>query len=389
MTGVEPARGPGFLRRLGSWVLWAAPALWGCLGGTVVTVGEATAVSEAGGAGGEGGAAGQAGQGGACEGLLDANPCAACVETRCCGALLACSEEQRCVACENGSTSALCSTNKSFLGLHQCIDASCGDLCKETPKKPCNPVTNEGCSGGESCDLGPSGFECYPPPNDAGICQPCGPSVGAFCSGGLACIDGVCMKFCCTTADCGAGVCDQKALASTTLGVCLLEPMEGEVAPLYPICEVPAVPPSLGACVAFGEGAPRPDCKALALGVSLGSCVPASLGCDPVTSGGCAIGSSCDKSTTGYLCFPPPNTEALCDACDNDNGLFCSPGSTCVSGRCARYCCEDGDCSAEGFCTSRDEYGIGVCMEKQGNGGAGGAGGGGAGSGGAGQGGAP
>jgi hypothetical protein len=100
----------------------------------------------------------------------------------------------------------------------------------------CNPVTNEPCSTGEECDryevLGTLvGFVCWPPPNPAKLCQYCDPTSGPQCAGGLTCTTTfVCVRYCCTDADCGAGKCDRAGPnnmplftpLSTTLGICIL-----------------------------------------------------------------------------------------------------------------------------------------------------------------------
>lgn len=94
-----------------------------------------------------------------------------------------------------------------------------------------------------------------------------------------------------------------------------------------PICKVPTGSPSKGACAPLGG-----DVK-----------------CNPVTNAPCktAAGEACDLNDQDvFTCFPAPNTEALCAACDNQT-TFCQAGLTCVGdGKCARYCCDDSDCGA-------------------------------------------
>jgi len=94
-----------------------------------------------------------------------------------------------------------------------------------------------------------------------------------------------------------------------------------------PICNVPEPPPSGGGCFV-------------------------STGCNPF-GGGCASGEVCDwlndaSSYYALKCYPPDAfTAPLCQACNNDSGPFCQPGSSCVgAGKtlCARYCCSDADC---------------------------------------------
>jgi hypothetical protein len=80
----------------------------------------------------------------------------------------------------------------------------------------CNPVTNDGCTtAGAVCDLDPASgfFVCYGPPNTAGVCDAC--DANTTCGPGLTCVlpegedTGLCYRYCCTNADCGAGnTCD-------------------------------------------------------------------------------------------------------------------------------------------------------------------------------------
>ncbi len=92
--------------------------------------------------------------------------------------------------------------------------------------------------------------------------------------------------------------------------------------------------------------------------------------CNPVTNEGCPdAGSACDLGSGGvFVCFGPPNDVALCGACSNQNGPFCSPTMHCNEdangGKCARYCCGDGDCGT-GTCDMASlmlPNGIGVCV---------------------------
>lgn len=81
--------------------------------------------------------------------------------------------------------------------------------------------------------------------------------------------------------------------------------------------------------------------------------------CNPVSGDGCsANGSACNLAPSGYFaCFPPPDTVAVCGACDNDT-RYCAAGLTCVfpnnmgdDGACFRYCCTDADCGAGATCS--------------------------------------
>jgi hypothetical protein len=111
-----------------------------------------------------------------------------------------------------------------------------------------------------------------------------------------------------------------------------------------PICKVPTGSPSKGACAPLGGN----------------------VKCNPVTNAPCktAAGEACDLNDQDvFTCFPAPNTEALCAACDNQK-TFCQAGLTCVGDQCARYCCDDSDCGA-GKCDKGSlelPSNLGVCV---------------------------
>jgi hypothetical protein len=141
------------------------------------------------------------------------------------------------------------------------------------------------------------------------------------------------------------------------------------------------------------------DCAAPAGTASMGSCIPfggsggmaPAYPCNPVSQDGCdsSAGEACDVNlqSSSFQCYDPPNDNMLCTACNQVDG-WCEPGLTCVLGFCAKYCCDDGDCSAGGEC-NKGMYAtigdgeVGVCLQP-GSGGSGGAGGAAGGSGGAG-----
>jgi hypothetical protein len=98
-----------------------------------------------------------------------------------------------------------------------------------------------------------------------------------------------------------------------------------------------------------------------------GPCVAHST-CNPVTNAGCGdAGAACDLDQDGvFVCFPGPTPAPLCASCSNENGPYCSGTSHCLEqgggGRCARYCCDDGDCGA-GVCDMGSlPGGVGVCV---------------------------
>lgn len=130
---------------------------------------------------------------------------------------------------------------------------------------------------------------------------------------------------------------------------------------IQPACEVPAEPPSAGACVTVG-----------------GPGVP----CNPVNGDGCDLeaGESCDfdPPNEAFMCYPPPNGQDPCEECPGPGDSFCSAGSTCdfAAGVCAKFCCDDADCGEGNVCLKDAgavaEYGyvlrdapVGACYPAQ------------------------
>lgn len=94
-------------------------------------------------------------------------------------------------------------------------------------------------------------------------------------------------------------------------------------------CEAPpAEPPSGGACVAFAS---------------------ANVSCNPVTNQGCGPQEACDVLEGEFVCFLTGNVRARCEPCGYGSHDFCLGGSHCV-GRCAGFCCDDGDCGPGARC---------------------------------------
>lgn len=115
-------------------------------------------------------------------------------------------------------------------------------------------------------------------------------------------------------------------------------------------CDAPVVAPSGGACLAPGGA----------------------VHCNPVTNEGCntEAGEACDVSLEGFECYPAPGMLEVCSACGA--GAGCGAGLMCLSGdsanvadRCARWCCDDGDCGS-GRCdrsfVPQGGGAIGVCV---------------------------
>jgi hypothetical protein len=94
-------------------------------------------------------------------------------------------------------------------------------------KFTCNPVTNQGCSTGYSCDFvsNENVFDCLPS-GVVPVCGNCNNNTGTYCKGGLACnVGGKCVKVCCDSNDCGGSICDKSVIpgsASGLLGLCIL-----------------------------------------------------------------------------------------------------------------------------------------------------------------------
>ena len=103
------------------------------------------------------------------------------------------------------------------------------------------------------------------------------------------------------------------------------------------------------------------DCQTMNCNVSCGGIVA----CNPVTSAECTgSGDACDVTSNAYTCLPADGV-ALCGDCDENAGPFCGPTMTCLpTGKCARFCCDDGDCGT-GVCDmSMLPGGVGVCVTQ-------------------------
>ncbi len=135
------------------------------------------------------------------------------------------------------------------------------------PTFGCNPLTNQGCDEGETCDAehGELAFVCYAGESTLAICASCGPDKG-YCKAGATCFQGLCQKYCCTDSDCSSAArCDKGILSSFGMG---------EVG----VCRiVHSTEAGGGGAGGAGGGAPpppEPDCSAPAASPSQGDCVP-------------------------------------------------------------------------------------------------------------------
>ncbi len=229
---------------------------------------------------------------------------------------------------------------------------ACGDSSSTT-------TTGGGGSGGESAGGSNAGGD-----NTGGTTNgPNGPGPGGggapSCSGGA--LDPACDE-CLLASCCGEyGACEADSICID----CITGSED-------PACADNAAAADLVGCAqascdaeCFGGGpAAESDCEAPAVSPSAGSCVDAASPCNPVTNAGCdaAAGEACDFGADGFECYPAPNTLMLCEDCTaGDN--FCSGGMTCGGATCAKFCCDDGDCSAGGTCDLEAGGGtVGICI---------------------------
>jgi hypothetical protein len=160
----------------------------------------------------------------------------------------------------NAADQAVCDdpTTKALVeSLVACQKAACAEPC--TPPPPpdptCNPITNQGCDEGSSCDFafdnfGQPFFKCWalPAPTVA-QCAVCDDKNTA-CLPGFTCF-GTCAKFCCSDDECGSTACDftQGAFG---VGVCVDAMQDAS-------CDAPAGWTSMGSCLmGWDAGAPPP-----------------------------------------------------------------------------------------------------------------------------------
>jgi hypothetical protein len=98
----------------------------------------------------------------------------------------------------------------------------------------CNPITNQGCTGTDTCqpDESHQHYFCRPvgPMATAALCQSCNVTVQS-CAAGVLCVGSSsfpaeCVQMCCTDADCGAGgTCDAAFLTLPLrfgVGICVM-----------------------------------------------------------------------------------------------------------------------------------------------------------------------
>jgi hypothetical protein len=264
--------------------------------------------------------------GGAC--TPDANDaCEVCTAETCCDAWTACEADQGCWDCVTGTDDSLCAapgTHDRVTEYLECIGGPCVE--------PCIGASGD-CEDANAAEY--FGDEC-------GACleQNCCDEVGACYEHGEP--DEGCWYDCVTNHN-AAGCHEPTAHALYyAIGECAQTNCEAECIqePVEPACEgVPEEAPSAGACVEIAGGDE----------------------CNPVTNEGCdtEAGEACDSGEDGFMCYPPPNENALCTECSEDAG-FCAPGHVCVGGLCARWCCTDQDCGDDGVCSG--EGNIGYCI---------------------------
>ncbi len=193
--------------------------------------------------------------GGVCTGIFPGPACSTCGEASCCAEGAACDATPGCIACVYSTDPACTAANKAAADeLVTCMHAFCESSCFPPPPTDvdvtcsvpapipgtvqgacisvggdieCNPVTNEFCDSakGEACDFEGKGYHCYPGQNVRALCETCGPtSAAGQCKPGSTCLpgpEGKCGKFCCSSAECGAGKCDKSAALPGGVGYCI------------------------------------------------------------------------------------------------------------------------------------------------------------------------
>ena len=204
-------------------------------GSNTTTSGSGTTTSGAGGGTGD------------CTTVFPTGDCDTCGQANCCAEGATCNDTTGCADCLGDSTKCDATNQAAHDALITCLQGSCQAECFTKPTPPdatctvpaappsggscvtlttaiaCNPVTNAPCTTGQSCDFADMGmgYKCYDPPNDVKICGACDAQKGPFCEGGSTCDNGLCVKYCCTDADCGAGKCDKTNMFPGGAGECL------------------------------------------------------------------------------------------------------------------------------------------------------------------------
>jgi hypothetical protein len=129
-----------------------------------------------------------------------------------------------------------------------------------------------------------------------------------------------------------------------------------------------------------GMPGPKPACAPINAGGDLSCSTVApeqNIFCDALSGDGCIFDEVCDVTPTGTACQAREFWSGNCGTCGATG--WCGPGTTCVSGVCTPFCCEDSQC-VDGYCDKTILTGmpgpIGACLAGEGGaGGAGGAGG--------------
>lgn len=84
----------------------------------------------------------------------------------------------------------------------------------------CNPMGPPCGAAGSACDVGETGFVCYPDGNTQGLGQACGQD--SYCQHGLYCYESVCRQYCCDAVDCGGASCNPIGeVGAIVVSVCL------------------------------------------------------------------------------------------------------------------------------------------------------------------------
>lgn len=210
--------------------------------------------------------------------------------------------------------------------------------------------------GGGSCQ-GLCG-QAYPPGSDENTAEcfcdsecsnfgDCCPDYQTVCGGGTGgsggSQGGVCRKYCCSAADCGANeTCTALNAQMGTLGTCVAGSGTGGSGGTDS-----GTGGSAGAAGAAGSDAgatdagPAPEAGSGGSGTGGGTgahgvptgCIlaPTTVNCNPVTNAPCTTGQACDLSNqNAFQCFDPPNTQQAGQNCNNSSGPFCVGGYACA-----------------------------------------------------------
>jgi|GEM_PF-3144442 len=291
-----------------------------------------------------------------------------CANDNGCPGDLVCNEAGKCVVCDpdthNGCTAANPVCLPTSNGQGQCMpegscnsDTQCPGVCVNGRCVVCDPGTGRGCDAGagESCrSTGDGQGECV---------RPCNPQTQEGCTGSEVCLP---------TGAGGVGECHAE-------GRCLLDnptsnPGWGCVAG-YQCQDSMDTPNGVGICLPVDCNAPDMECPPGWTCSATGTCIPDTCNSDTQCPGVCVNGRCvvCDPLTdrgcdtdNGETCRVTADGQGICalENCDNHNqcpdewsciGGTCTPDSCTDDNQCpSGWTCEVGAC-IPGNCTDRSQ----------------------------------